>query len=217
MFNSYTVGKADIFPAKRPLFYYITDRKRLHGRSLLGCICRAIEWGVDFIQIREKDLEDRDLFELTRRVLGAARGSKCRVLVNGRADIALAAGAHGVHLPSTGFQVSDIREWLPAGLLIGVSVHTMPEIRRAYAQRADYLLLGHLFPTESKLGSGLPVGLRRLRKACSSASVPILGLGGIKPDLIESVLEMGAAGVAGIGLFQDAKIAVGDQPAAFRK
>ena len=210
MFNSSTVGKADIFPAKRPLFYYITDRKRLHGRSLLGCICRAVEWGVDFIQIREKDLEDRALFELTRRVLTAARGTKCRVLVNGRADVALAAGAHGVHLPSMGFQISDIRKWLPADLLIGVSVHTMTEIRRACAQRADYLLLGHLFPTESKLGYGSPVGLRRLRKACSSTSVPILGLGGIKPELIESVLDCGAAGVAGIGLFQDARYRIQD-------
>jgi thiamine-phosphate pyrophosphorylase len=139
---------------------------------------------VDFIQIREKDLEDLALFELTRQVLAAARGSKCLVLVNGRADIALAAGAHGVHLPSTGLQISDLRKWFPRDLLIGVSVHTMAEIRRACAQHADYLLLGHLFPTESKLGYGSPLGLRRFREACCSVSVPIFGLGGIKPESI---------------------------------
>ena len=172
--------------------------------SLISCVRRAVERGVDFIQIREKDLEDRALFELTRRVLAAARGSECRVLVNGRADIALAAGAHGVHLPSTGFQISDIRKWFPGDLLIGVSVHTMAEIRRACAQNADYLLLGHLFPTESKLGYGLPLGLGRLKKTCSSSPVPVLGLGGIKLGTIQSVLDSGAAGVAGIGLFQDA-------------
>jgi len=172
--------------------------------SLISCVRRAVEWGVDFIQIRERDLKDRALFELTRRVVAATRGSKCRVLVNGRADIALAAGAHGVHLPSTGLQISDVREWFPGDLLIGVSVHTFPEIRRACAQQADYLLLGHVFPTESKIGYGSPLGLRRLKKACSSFSVPILGLGGIKPDSIRSVLDCGAAGVAGIGLFQDA-------------
>ena len=170
--------------------------------SLISCVRRAVEWGVDFIQIREKDLEDLALFELTRQVLAAARGSKCLVLVNGRADIALAAGAHGVHLPSTGLQISDLRKWFPRDLLIGVSVHTMAEIRRACAQHADYLLLGHLFPTESKLGYGSPLGLRRLREACCSVSVPIFGLGGIKPESIGSVLDCGAAGVAGIGLFQ---------------
>ncbi len=171
--------------------------------SLISCVRRAVEWGVDFIQIREKDLEDRALFELTRRAQDAARGSECRVLVNGRADIAWSAGAHGVHLPSTGLKISDIRKWFPGDLLIGVSVHTMAEIRSACAQNADYLLLGHLFPTESKLGYGSPLGLRRLKEACSSASVPILGLGGIKPGAIQSVLDSGAAGVAGIGLFQD--------------
>jgi thiamine-phosphate pyrophosphorylase len=157
---------------------------------------------VDFIQIREKDLEDRALFDLIRIVLAFTRGTDCRVLVNGRADLALAAGADGVHLPSAGFQVADVRKWVPDDFLVGASVHTMTEIRRACAQGVDYLLLGHIFPTESKLGYGLPLGLRRLKNACRAASAPVFGLGGIKPGLIQSVLEAGAAGVAGIGLFQ---------------
>jgi len=172
--------------------------------SLEACIRRTMERGVDFVQIREKDLEDRELFELTRSAVEIACGTACRVLVNGRADIACAAGAHGVHLPSTGLQVEDIRKWLPRDFLIGVSVHTTPEIRRACSNGADYLLMGHIFPTESKAGYGRPVGLSRLRKACDSVSVPIFGLGGIKPELIESVLAAGAAGIAGISLFQDA-------------
>ena len=203
MRKSNTAGRANIFPARRPLFYYITDRKRLRGRSLLASVRKAIESGVDFVQIREKDLDDRALFDLTCRVLASARGTQCRVLVNGRADIALAAGADGVHLPSTGLQVADIRKWMPQHLLIGISVHTTSEIRRVCAQGADYLLLGHIFPTESKTGYGSPLGLRRLKNACARTSVPILGLGGIKPDLIEPVLRAGAAGIAGIGLFQD--------------
>jgi thiamine-phosphate pyrophosphorylase len=170
---------------------------------LTACIRKALAWGVDFIQIREKDLDDRALFELTCRVVALARGTECRVLVNGRADIVVAAGAQGVHLPSTGLQISDIREWLPSNLWIGVSVHTIPEIRRACEQKADYLLMGHIFPTRSKLDFGPPVGLHRLRKACSSFSVPIFGLGGITPDSIESVLKTGAAGVAGVSLFQE--------------
>ena len=202
------ISKGKAFPDKRPLFYYITDRRQLHGTSLIACIRRAIATGVDFVQIREKDLEDRALFELTRRVLALVDGTACRVLVNGRADIALAAGAHGVHLPSTGLQIPDIRKWLPPSLLVGLSAHTLAEIRRACEWKADYVLMGHIFPTRSKSGFGPPVGLNRLKKACSGASVPILGLGGIKPELIGSVLAAGAAGVAGISLFQDARYGI---------
>jgi thiamine-phosphate pyrophosphorylase len=196
-------GKKNKFPAKRPLLYYITDRKRLREISLAECIRKTIERGVDFVQIREKDLEDRALFDLTCSALSFARGTDCRILVNGRADIALAAGAHGVHLPSHGLQITDIRPWVPGDFLIGVSVHTLPGIRRACAQSADYLLLGHIFPTESKERFGRPLGLRRLKNACSASSVPIFGLGGIKMELVESVLNAGAVGIAGIGLFQD--------------
>jgi len=200
--KSSTAGKANIFPARRPLFYYITDRKRLHGISLMACIHRAVGRGVDFIQIREKDLDDREVFDLTRGALAHTIRTQCRVLVNGRADIALAAGADGVHLPSTGLQIKDIRKWTPDDFLIGVSVHTPAEIRSACAQGADYLLLGHIFPTESKAGYGPPLGLRKLKNACRISTVPVLGLGGITPDVIDSVLRTGAAGVAGISLFQ---------------
>jgi thiamine-phosphate pyrophosphorylase len=193
------------FTAKRPLFYYITARKQLHGVSLISVIRRILDWGVDFIQIREKDLNDRTLFDLTCKVVSLVRGSECRILVNGRADIALAAGAHGVHLPSTGLQVRDIRKWLPENFLIGTSVHTIGEIRRASAQGADYFLMGHIFPTKSKEAYGSPVGLDALRKACATATAPVLGLGGISPERIHSVLDAGAAGIAGITLFQNKK------------
>ena len=173
------------------------------GASLIACARRAIDWGIDFLQIREKDLTDRALYELTCRMVSLASRTGCRILVNGRADIAMAAGAHGVHLPSDGLQVSDIRPWLPEGFCIGVSVHSTQEINRAAAQGADYILLGHLFPTASKQGYGQPLGLEILRKACKKFSIPILGLGGIKPEFVESVLETGAAGVAGITLFQN--------------
>lgn len=201
MYISKTSRKASC-PDRRPLFYYITDRRQLTGISLIGCIRRALDWGVDFIQIREKDLQERALFELACRVVSLARGTKCRVLINGRADIALAAGAHGVHLPSTGLQISEIRPWLPKGFCIGVSVHTEREIRNACAQGSDYLLLGHVFSTESKLKYGPSLGLDFLCKACSGVSVPIFGLGGIQPEFVAPVLESGAAGVAGISLFQ---------------
>ncbi len=193
------------FPGRRPIFYYITDRHQLPDPSptaLLLQIRRAISWGVDFIQLREKDLPDRSLFDLATRAVRLARGTSCRIIVNGRADIAFASGAHGVHLPSRGLQAADFVPHLPKRFLLGVSTHSLPEARRAAASGADYLLLGPVFPTASKIGLGTPLGLRRLRQICSALPVPILGLGGIRPSGIAGILDAGAAGVAGIRLFQ---------------
>ncbi|NLT65427.1 MAG: thiamine phosphate synthase [Acidobacteria bacterium] len=187
--------------AKRPLLYYITGRNQLAGRSLISCIRRNID-KVDFIQIREKDLDDRALYELVSRAVSMARGKGCRILVNGRADIALAAGAHGVHLPSTGLTVRDLRRWLPNDFLVGASVHTVGEIRRVSAEGVDYVLMGHVFATKSKEGYGWPVGLSGLRRACAVSPVPVFGLGGITPDRIQAIIDAGAVGVAAITMFQ---------------
>ncbi len=157
---------------------------------------------MDFVQIREKDLPDRGLFEIASQGISLSRGTKCRILVNGRADIALAARAHGVHLPSAGLTASEIRAWLPKNFLVGVSVHTEREVASACAQNADYILLGHVFPTKSKRNYGPCLGLEFLRKVCSKASLPVFALGGMRSDLIGAVLEAGAIGVAGISLFQ---------------
>ena len=190
--------------------YYITDRRSqtVPGETtLLRRIRKIILRGIDFIQIREKDLSDRRLFDLTRRVVEIARettrASRCRVLVNGRADIAVAAGADGVHLTSSGLMVSDIRAWIPKNFIVGVSVHTMREIRAACAGGVDYILLGHVFPTASKEGMGTALGVDFLRRACLGSSVPVLALGGITAERIPAVMQAGAAGVAGIGLFQN--------------
>lgn len=169
---------------------------------MLSCIRRAASRGVDFIQLREKDLTDRELFELVSHAVSAVKGTRCRILVNGRADIGLAAGADGVHLPSGGLGISDLRPWLPRGFLVGVSAHSLRDAMRAYAERADYVLLGPVFPTESKLRYGPPLGLDYLRRVCARVQLPVFGLGGISADRIEMVREAGAAGVAGISLFQ---------------
>jgi thiamine-phosphate diphosphorylase len=192
-------------PDKRPLFYYITDSQQLNGASVMRCVRRALDWGVDFIQIREKNLSERELYHLTCRIVSLARNTKCRILVNGRADVALAADADGVHLPSTGLRIVDIRSWIPKGFIVGVSVHSLREIRNAEAQNTDYILVGHVFPTKSKEGYGPSLGLDFLRKACRSTSVPIFGLGGMNPERIDLVIKTGAVGIAGISLFQNSK------------
>lgn len=158
---------------------------------------------MDCIQIREKDLPDRELLELTCRVVALARATPCKVLVNGRADIALAAGAQGVHLPARGFQACDLRAWLPREFLIGVSAHSLREARLAARAGADYLLLGPIFPTPSKIQYGAPLGLACLRRVCRSVPVPVLALGGMCLERVSEVMAAGAAGIAGISMFQN--------------
>jgi thiamine-phosphate pyrophosphorylase len=194
-------------PNRVPVFYYITDRLQLADASLSACVRRALAWGVDYIQIREKDLPDRALFKLTCEIVALAHKTKCKVLINGRADIALAAGAAGVHLPVTGLRISDIRSFSPRKLIIGTSVHSIREAKCAYSMGADYLLLGHLFPTPSKSDLGPPLGLDYLRKLCATVPIPVLGLGGIRPELIRSVLDAGSIGIAGVSLFQGKSLA----------
>ena len=189
-------------PASRPLFYYITDRRQFAGAAPEAAVRRAIRCEVDLIQIREKDLADRDLYALVLRAVRLSRGSRSRILVNGRADVALAAGAHGVHLPSRGLAPGDLRPHVPARFIIGVSVHSLEEALVAARRGADYVLLGPIFPTASKLRYGPPLGLEYLGRTCRRLRAPVIALGGIDPRRIDPALRAGAAGVAGISLFQ---------------
>jgi thiamine-phosphate pyrophosphorylase len=201
LFSSAEVSERT-FPDRRLLFYYITDRKGLAGMPLHACIRKVAAWGADFIQIREKDLSDAEIFELARRAVRSVRGTSCRVLVNGRADLALAAGAAGVHLPREAPDIQALRKWVPPGFLIGVSAHSHRDAVRAAELGADYALLGPVYATESKLRYGPPLGLDILRKACRAVHIPVFALGGIRPGRIPALLDAGAAGVAGISIFQ---------------
>ncbi len=186
---------------ERPLLYHISDRRQLPEDSLLALIRRLVRWGIDIIQIREKDLADRELYDLALRARRLTRRS-VKLLINGRADIALAVGADGVHLPARSLDPGTIRRWAGQGFLIGLSAHSVAEVKKAEAAGADYALLGPVFWTESKRAYGLPLGLARLRQACAAVSIPVLGLGGIRRETVKNVLATGAAGVAAITMFQ---------------
>ena len=208
-----------------PILCYVTDRRSLGGAEALGFgtvlmskIAATVAAGVDWIQIREKDLSGKGLAQLTQDALGCVeRGSishtgglaRTRILVNDRLDVALATQACGIHLGENSLPTQEVRRLAHSPgrekeFLIGVSCHSLEAARRAEQSRADYLFFGPVFTTPSKAVYGAPQGLERLAEVCQAVSIPVLAIGGVTVENCASCLSAGASGIAAIRLFQDA-------------
>jgi thiamine-phosphate pyrophosphorylase len=183
--------------------YYITDRKQIPSNTLDAVVTRSIAAGVDWVQIREKDLPARGLLSLTQTAVQQARRVHTRVMVNDRLDVALAADAHGVHLNTRSMPIDLVRRLAPKGFVLGASCHSLSEALTAQERGANYILLGPIFPTPSKLQYGPPLGLPVLREVTSQVSIPVFALGGITIDRVAFCRQHGAMGIAGIRIFQD--------------
>jgi thiamine-phosphate pyrophosphorylase len=185
----------------------VTDRHRLSDgpdalEQLVALVTSAARAGTDLIQIRERDLDAADLLALARRCVAAVAGTGARVVVNDRADVVVAAAAHGVHLRGDSIDAAMVRSLLPEGAIVGRSVHSAEEAGAvSRAGGVDYLVFGTLFPTISKPPGHPLAPLEALSQACRASAVPVVGIGGITLGNASDVARAGAAGVAAVGLF----------------
>jgi thiamine-phosphate pyrophosphorylase len=183
----------------------ITDRQRLGERAadaLIRRVSAAARAGIHLVQIRERDMPDGALLDLVTQAVEAVRGTRTRILVNDRVDIAIASCAHGVHLRGDSVPARRVRKVAPPSFLIGRSVHSIEEIEQVGAEgAADYLIFGTVFETSSKPNrpSAGVTGLVDAVKA--AAKLPVLAIGGMTLDTVSRLPGTGCAGFAAIGLF----------------
>jgi thiamine-phosphate pyrophosphorylase len=193
------------WPRRRPVLCLVSDRSRLPASSvpaLIDHLRAAVRAGIDLVQIRERDLADAALVDLVRQAIALARPEGVSVVVNDRLDVAMAAGADGVHLRGDSMPPDRVRREAPPSFLIGRSIHSAAEADAVVqAGGCDYLLFGTVFPSAGK-PQGHPVaGVAMLRDVCRRTALPVLAIGGIDASNAAEVAAAGAAGMAAIGSF----------------
>jgi thiamine-phosphate pyrophosphorylase len=203
----------------RPITCYVTDRQSLPTgpvdpvTNLLKRIRLCIESGLDWIQIREKDLSGRALLAVARDAVSEAKlasknRSAPRIYVNDRLDVALRAHASGVHLGSESLPAADVLRWCRRGSAppefdVGVSCHSIECARQAEQDGANYVFFGPVFDTPSKRAYGPPQGLDRLREVCRAVRIPVIAIGGVNEANADDSIRFGASGIAAVRLFQE--------------
>jgi thiamine-phosphate pyrophosphorylase len=180
----------------------VTDRRR-STRPITETVRMALAGGVDAVQLRERDMSARALYDLALKLRAITREAGAALIVNQRLDVALAVGADGVHLGWRSLNPADVRKLAGEKFLIGISCHDGPQIHSAEETPANYALLGPVFHTPSKEGLVYTIGLRPLKNLVSAAKIPILAVGGITPENAAQVMQTGVAGLAAISALID--------------
>lgn len=177
--------------------YLITDRKLIADScSLTAAVRQALSGGVRAVQLREKDLGTRELLRLAYRMRDLTNKYSARLFINNRFDIALAVGADGVHLAQDSIPAEAVRKAVKGKLLIGVSAHSLKEAKSAQKAGADFITLGPIYRTPSKLNYGSPLGINTLKKVSMGIRVPVFAIGGVKGRKIKELKKTGTYGVA---------------------
>jgi thiamine-phosphate pyrophosphorylase len=176
----------------------VTDRGAVTG-ALEEAVEECLAAGLRAVQLREKDLDPRDLLSLALKVRESTSRHGARLFVNDRADVALAVGADGVHRTGASLPISSLRAIAPPGFLIGASVHSVADARAAEPEGADFLFFGPIYDTPSKRRYGPPQGLALLERVASAVRLPVFAIGGVTPARVAELRRAGAAGVAAIG------------------
>ncbi len=177
----------------------ITDRTQVGGRSLPSLVRQAVAAGLPAVQLRERDLSTRELLPLTQEVQSITSSHAVPLIINDRADLTMALDLQGVHLRSDSLPPLPVRQLIGPRRLIGVSTHSVEDVRHANRSGADYVLFGPIFETPSKRSFGPPLGLTLLADACRQSSIPVLAIGGITCQRVRDIRLAGAYGVAVIG------------------
>jgi thiamine-phosphate pyrophosphorylase len=198
---------------QKPISYLITSGQTTaattssskHFQIILQLIAGAVAANIDLIQVREKALTAKVLYDLVTRAAALTSSSATKLLVNDRADVASSAGADGVHLTTRSLPASVVRQSFGNDFLIGVSTHSLAQARAARDARADFVVLGPVFQTSSKEKYGAPLGLEHLGHVCADLNpFPVLAIGGVSEENFTDCLNAGAQGIAAIGMFSDA-------------
>lgn len=196
----------------KPLIYLITDGSLANNlisthdfKPTLDLIAASVSAKISLIQIREKQLSARNLYLLVQQAVSITNNTETKLLVNDRADIALAARADGVHLTTVSLRPPIIRQSFPENFIIGVSTHSFSEAQAARDECADFAVFGPVFDTNSKRAYGPPVGLEKLREVANAlAPFPVLAIGGISLENAAKTFQSGASGIASISLLSNA-------------
>ena len=186
-----------------PCLMLITDRARLRGRSMEEVASRAVEGGVNVVQLREKDLPTGDLYDLAATLHAVLRG-RALLLINDRLDIALTVGADGVHLAEHSLPGSKVRDVAGEACIVGRAVHSLEAAVTAEADGADYVLVGTIYETDSKPDVE-PAGLALVTAVREAVGIPVIAVGGIDATHAADVIAAGADGIAVIGAIMDAR------------
>ncbi|MBI3636948.1 MAG: thiamine phosphate synthase [Candidatus Rokubacteria bacterium] len=174
----------------------VTDRAQTRGRDLIALVEECLAAGLPAVQVREKDLASSDLAVLCRRLRGPTRARGALLIVNDRADVALAVGADAVQRTHASLPVEDLKALGDKRLLVGASVHSLDEAKAAEAAGADWVTFGPIYDTPSKRPFGPPQGLEALETIVRAVSIPVVAIGGITPGRVRAVMRTGVAGVA---------------------